>query len=307
MYDLIILGGGPAGIAAGIYASRKKLKTLLLAESFGGQSVIAAQINNFIGFKSISGIEFKNVLEEHLRLQEDIEIKEGIEGQVEKIGKSGAGFLVSAGGESFETKTVLVALGSRYRKLNIPGEEKFGGKGVFYCSICDAPFMKDRIAVVVGGGNSGFYAILDLIPYASKIYVLEYDDTFRADPIYIDKAKASGKVEFITMAKALEIVGNNFVSAIKYEDRKNGEIKELKTDGIFVAIGYQPNSGLVKELVETNEQGEIVVNCKTQQTSLEGIWAAGDITDVLYNQINVAIGDAIKAVLNIYDYLKLKK
>jgi alkyl hydroperoxide reductase subunit AhpF len=305
LYDLVILGGGPAGIAAGIYAARKKLKTLLIAESFGGQSVVAAQINNFIGFKSVSGIEMKNILEEHLRSHEGIEIKEGA--RVDEIKKSDAGFSVFVGGEQFETKTVLVALGSSYRKLGIPGEKEFEGKGVFYCSTCDAPLMKNKTAIVVGGGNSGFYAVLDLLPYASKIYVLEYGDAFRADPIYIDKAKISGKVEFITMAKTLEIIGgseNGFVSAIKYEDRQSKEIKEIKTDGIFVAIGYAPNSSIVKDLVKTSEQGKIIIDHQTQRTSLEGIWAAGDITDVLYGQINIAIGDAIKAVLNINDYFK---
>ena len=305
LYDLIILGGGPAGIAAGIYAARKKLKTLLIAESFGGQSVVAAQINNFIGFKSVSGIEMKNILEEHLRSHEEIEIKEGA--RVEKIEKKENNFAISVNGEQFETKTVLVALGSSYRKLGIPGEKEFTGKGVFYCSTCDAPLMKNKTVIVVGGGNSGFYAVLDLLPHASKIYVLEYGDAFRADPIYIDKAKASGKVEFITMAKTLEIIGgseNGFVSAVKYEDRQNKEIKEIKTDGVFVAIGYTPNSGIIKDLVKTNEWGKIIIDHQTQKASLEGIWAAGDITDVLYGQINVAIGDAIKAVLNINDYFK---
>jgi len=305
LYDLIILGGGPAGIAAGIYAARKKLKTLLIAESFGGQSVVATQINNFIGFKSVSGIEMKNILEEHLRSHEEIEIKEGA--RVEKIEKKENNFAISVNGEQFETKTVLVALGSSYRKLGIPGEKEFTGRGVFYCSTCDAPLMKNKTVIVVGGGNSGFYAVLDLLPHASKIYVLEYGDAFRADPIYIDKAKASGKVEFITMAKTLEIIGgseNGFVSAIKYKDRQNKEIKEIKTDGVFVAIGYTPNSGIIKDLVKTNEWGKIIIDHQTQKASLEGIWAAGDITDVLYGQINVAIGDAIKAVLNINDYFK---
>ncbi len=304
IYDLIIVGGGPAGIAAGVYAARKKLNTLLIAESFGGQSVIAAQINNFIGFKSISGVELKNVLENHLRDQQGIEIKEG--GKVSKIGKTAGGFLVSIGEESFKSKTLLIALGSGYKKLNIPGEKEFEGRGVFYCSICDAPLMSGKIAVVVGGGNSGLYAVLDLIPYAEKIYVLEYSDVFRADQVYIDKAKKSGRVEFITMAKISEIIGDKFVSNIKYEDRNNGEIKELKVGGVFVVIGYQPNSLLIKDIVEFNQQGKIIVNCKTQQTSCEGIWAAGDITDVLYGQINIAIGDAVKAVLNINDYLKKK-
>ncbi len=304
LYDLIIIGGGPAGIAAGIYASRKKINTLLITESFGGQSVVASQINNFIGFQSISGLELKNTLEEHLRSHDGIEIKEGR--RIEKIGVTDAGFSVAADGEIFESKTILIASGSNHRKLNIPGEKKFEGKGVFYCSICDAPLMKNKTAAVVGGGNSALYAVLDLLPYASKIFILSHNNTFRADPVYLDKARESGKVEFISQAETSEIIGGNFVSAIKYEDRAKGGVKELETDGVFVAIGNQPNSGLFKNLIDVSPAGKIIVDGKTQKTSREGIWAAGDITDVLYGQINIAIGDAVKAVLNINDYLKVK-
>lgn len=303
MYDLIIIGGGPAGIAAGIYAARKKIKTLLIAESFGGQSVIAAQINNFVGFKSISGVELKNTLEDHLRSYSGIEIKEGVKTEAVKK-ENGVFSVVLKNGEIFQAKTVLIAAGSNPRRLNVPGEEKFEGKGVFYCSTCDAPFLKDKVAAVIGGGNSAFYAVLDLLPYASKIYVLARSENLKADPIYIDKAKTSGKVEIINFAEAKEIIGDKFVSAIKYEDKKTGEMKNLDVRGIFVEIGYQPNSAIAKDLAEINQNGKIAVNCKTQETSCKGIWAAGDITDVLYGQINIAIGDAIKAVLNINDYLK---
>lgn len=305
MYDLIIIGGGPAGVAAGIYAARKKLKTLMVSGDIGGQPVIASKINNFVGFKSLSGVELKKSLEEHLRSHESIEIKEGQ--KVSKIEKNGEEFLITVeNGEIFKTKTVLLAMGSSPRKLNISGESKFEGRGVFYCSICDAPLMKDKITAVVGGGNSGFYAVLDLIPYASKIYVLEFNDSLKADPVYIDKAKESGKVEFITMAATQEVSGDNFVKSLKYQNRDTGESKEINLDGVFVAVGYQPNNSLVKDLVRINDNGRVAVNHQTQETSIEGIWAAGDITDVLYNQINIAMGDAIKAILNIYDYLNKK-
>lgn len=305
MYDLIIIGAGPAGVAAGIYAARKKMKTLMISGDIGGQPVIASKINNFIGFKSLSGVELKKALEEHLRSYEGIELKEGQ--KVSKIGKNGELFSVAAeSGESFEAKTVLLAMGSSPRRLNVSGESKFEGKGVFYCSICDAPLMKDKITAVVGGGNSGFYAVLDLIPYASKIYVLEHNDILKADPVYIDKAKESGKVEFIMMSTVQEIIGDNFVKSIKYQKRDTGENKEINLDGIFVAVGYQPNNSLVKDLLQINGNGRVIINHQTHETSLEGIWAAGDVTDVLYNQINIAIGDAIKAVLNIYDYLSKK-
>ena len=305
MNDLIIIGGGPAGIAAGIYASRKKIKTLLITDYFGGQWIVASDIQNFIGFKSISGFNLSKALEEHLRLQSDIEIKDQI--LALKIEKKDNGFVVKTNKEEvFETKTVLMALGTHYRKLNVPGEDKFMGRGVFYCATCDAPLMKGKAVVIVGGGNSGFESAIDLLPYASKIYLLEYADTFSADLTTQEKAKNSGKIEAITMAAVQEVFGDEFVKGIKYQNRQSKEIKELAVEGIFVSIGYQPSSEIVKGLVELNKAGEIVVDCKTQRSSLEGIWAAGDISDALYRQGNIAIGDAIKAVLNIYDYLKNK-
>lgn len=305
LYDLIIIGGGPAGIAAGIYAARKKIKTLLITDSFGGQSVVASNIQNFICFKSISGFELAKLLEDQLRAQVDIEIKD--QALASQIEKKDNGFLVKTNkDETFETKTILLALGSCYRKLNVAGEDKFRGRGVFYCATCDAPLMKNKVVAIVGGGNSGFESAIDLLPYAAKIYLLEYTDTFRADLITQEKVKKSGKIEAIMMAAVQEISGDEFVKGLKYQDRQTGEVKELSLEGVFIAIGYQPNSEIVKGLVELNKAGEVTADCKTQKTSLEGIWAAGDISDCLYHQNNIAIGDAIKAVLNIYDYLKGK-
>jgi alkyl hydroperoxide reductase subunit F len=304
-YDLTIIGGGPAGVAAGIYAARKKIKTVLITDFFGGQSVVAADIKNFIGIKSISGFELAKKLEEHIRYQEGIEIKDGA--LVSKIEKKDGGFFITTNkDEKIETKTVLITLGSRYRRLNVPGEKEFEGKGVFYCATCDAPLMKNKTVAVVGGGNSGFESALDLLPYASKIYLLEFMDVLKADAVTQEKVKNSGKAEIITMAAVQEISGDKFVNKIKYQDRRTNEIKELAVEGIFISIGYQPNSDLVKDLVNLSKFGEIVVDPKTQKTSLEGIWAAGDITDTLYHQNNIAMGDAIKAVLNINDYLNKK-
>lgn len=303
IYDLIIIGGGPAGIAAGVYASRKKIKTLLITDRFGGQSVIASNIQNFIGFKSISGFELSKILEEQLRRQSDIEIKEGT--LASQIEKKDNGFIVKTEkGEIFETKTILLAVGSRYRKLKAAGEDKFEGKGVFYCATCDAPLLKNKPAAVIGGGNSGVESVIDLLPYASKVYLLEYTEALRADPINQERIKGAEKVEIITMAEVKEFFGDEFIRGLKYLDRRTKEIKELTAAGVFVAIGYQPNSEIIKGLAELNKAGEVVVDCKTQKTSCPGIWAAGDISDCLYHQNNIAIGDAIKAALNIYDYLK---
>ncbi len=303
MYDLIIIGGGPAGVAAGVYAARKKINTLFLTKDFGGQSLVSAGIKNWIGVKEISGFDLAKNLESHLRDQEDIEIKDNL--LVSKIEKQGDFFSVFTDkGDKFEAKTILFTAGSRHKRLNISGEDKYDGKGVFYCSTCDAPIMKNKTAAVVGGGNSGFEAALDLLPYANKIYILEYTEECKADSVTCDKVRASGKSQEITMAEVKEIFGDEFVKGIRYQDRKTGEMKELAVEGVFVEIGFQPNSESVKDLVDVDKYGRVIVDPKTQKTSLEGIWAAGDVTDVLYNQNNIATGDAIKAVLNIYDYLK---
>ena len=306
MYDLIIIGGGPAGTAAGIFASRKKINALLITKDFGGQAVISGEINNFIGYKSISGIEMAKILENHLKSQEElINIKEGT--VVVSVKKSNGFFeLADSQGNNYQAKNILVALGSGYRKLGIPGEKEYEGKGVFYCSTCDAPLMKNKKAAVVGGGNSGLGAAVDLLPYASEIYILEYNQSLKGDPVQLEKLKSNPKVKILTEVEAKEIFGTVFAEGMKYNDRKTNEQKTLEVSGVFVAIGYQPNSFLFKDIVRLNDKNEIVVDHKTFQTSEKGIWAAGDVTDSLYHQINIAMGDAISAVLNIYDDLKAK-
>jgi alkyl hydroperoxide reductase subunit F len=302
IYDLVIIGGGPAGVAAGVYAARKKMKVALITESFGGQSVVSAGIENWIGTKSVSGLEFAKMLEEHLRAQEDIDIF--VSDLVENIKKTKSGFKVSTkSGKNYETKTVLVATGSSRKKLKVPGEKELDAKGVSYCSTCDAPIFKGKTTAVIGGGNAGLEAVQDLLPYSPKIYLLEYSDKLKGDPVTQKKIKSNKKVEIIFQAKTLEILGDKFVSGIKYEDLKTGKTKKLKLEGIFVEIGAVPNVEFVKDLVKTNKFGEIIVDHKTQATSQPGIWAAGDSSDVLYKQNNVSAGDAIKAVLNIYEHL----
>ncbi len=302
MYDIVIVGGGPAGVAAGVYASRKKMKSALIADSFGGQSLTSADIQNWIGAKSISGFELAKALEEHLRAQEDIEILDG--DIVASLAQKDGFFEVKTrGGKTLETRTVLVASGSRRRKLSVPREKELDGKGVAYCATCDAPVFKDKTVAVVGGGNAGMEAVVDLLSYASKIYLLEVADSLKGDAVTQEKIKASPKVEIILNAKTLEILGDKFVTGLKYEGQKTKEIKELKLDGVFVEIGSIPSADFVKDLVQLDKFGEIVVDHETQASSLPGIWAAGDVSDGLYKQNNIAAGDAVKAVLNIYEYL----
>ncbi|KKW48290.1 MAG: Alkyl hydroperoxide reductase subunit F [Parcubacteria group bacterium GW2011_GWA1_59_11] len=298
-YDLIIAGGGPAGAAGGVYAARKKMKTLLVAESFGGQSIVSNEIQNWIGTKAVSGLELAGMLEGHLRAQEGLEIEEGE--RIAGIRDMGDGLEISAeSGKKWLTKYLLLATGSRRRKLGIPGEKEMDGKGVAYCSICDAPIFKDKDVAIVGGGNAGLEAVLDSLPYARKIYLLERGEELKGDAVTQEKIGKDPKVQVITRAETLEIIGEQFVSGLRYKDG-SGEIKELAVQGVFVEIGAVPNSDPAKGVVEMNRMGEVVVDHKTQRTSHPRIWAAGDVSDVLYKQNNISAGDAVKAVLNIYE------
>ncbi len=302
MYDLVIIGGGPAGVAAGVYAARKKINVTLVTDGFGGQSFVSADIQNWIGTRSVSGFDFAKMLEGHLRAQGDIEVINP--DLAEKTEKTKSGFTIYLkSGKVLETKNILVTTGSHRKRLGIPGEAKLDGKGVVYCSTCDAPIFKDKAVAVIGGGNAGLEAAVDLLPYAAEIYIFSTSDKLKGDLVTQDKIKTSPKVKIIFKAKTLEILGDKFVSGLKYEDLSGGGVKEIKLEGVFVEIGAIPNTEFLSGLVDLNKSGEIIIDHKTQQTSQKGIWAAGDATDVLYKQNNISAGDAVKAVLNIYDYL----
>lgn len=306
MYDLVIIGGGPAGVAAGVYAARKKIKTAVIAESFGGQSIVSASVENWIGEKVISGYDLAKKLEDHLKAQEDIGIMEG--DRVESVVKSDSGFLVKTkSGKSLETRTVLVATGGRHRRLNVPGEAKFEGRGVVFCSTCDAPLFRNKVTAVVGGGNAGLEAVVDLFPYAEKIYLVVRADKVKGDPVTFEEVRKSPKVEIIYNAETQEILGDGLVSGLRYKDRLSGETKDLVVQGVFVEVGVVPNSEVVKGLADIDERGQIIVDPRTNMSSVPGIWAVGDVANTLYNQNNIAAGDAVRALLNIYDWLKNNK
>lgn len=304
MYDVIVIGGGPAGVSAGIYSSRKQLKTLVISESFGGQSTVSAGVENWIGEISIPGWQLGKKFEDHLRAQEGIEIRTE---RATKIDPKDGGYVVTADGGAHETKTVILALGGRHRHLDVPGEEKFAGKGVVYCSTCDAPFFKGKSVAVVGGGNSGLEAVEDLLPYAEKITLLAIGDALKGDEVTKEKILADSRVSVIYHAKTLEIRGEEKVAGIRYEDTETGETKELPVDGVFVEIGMVPNSDLAKGLVDLSEYGEVKVDARTFSTSLPGIFAAGDITDTPYRQNNISAGQGVVAALSAYDYIRRGK
>ena len=303
MYDLIIIGGGPAGTAAAVYAARKKIKTLLCTESFGGQSVVSDNIENWIGEKTINGLDLAKKFEEHVRAQEGIEIKmPDRAGTVRRL--EGGGFEVaSEKGEAYLAKTVLVVSGGRRRKLGVPGEDAFSGKGVAYCATCDAPLFRNKTVAVVGSGNAALEAVIDLLPYATHVYLLVRGDQLKGDMTTQAEVKNSPKVTVLMNTTAQEITGDTFVRALTYADKATNEKKTLDVGGVFVEISSMPNTEMVKDVVKLNDFGEIVVDPVHGTTSQAGIWAAGDVTDGPYKQNNIAAGDAVKATLSIYAYL----
>lgn len=315
LYDVIIIGGGPAGCAAAVYCARKKLKTLLITEEFGGQSIVSADIQNWIGEEHISGYDLAKKLENHVRAySKDVEIK--MPEKVLKVTKENCnketGICYPPGIYDFKVKTdkgeyvgkaLILCSGARRKKLNIPGEKEFDGKGVSYCSTCDAPLFKDKDVAVIGGGNAGLEAVVDLLPYANKIYLLEYTDQLKGDPVTQEKIKNNPKVQIILNAATKEILGENFVKGFVFVDRKNNQERKLEVQGVFVEIGSTPNSEIVKDLVELDQWGYVKIDSKYGTTSCPGLFAAGDVTDDPFKQNNIAAGDAVKAALSAYEYL----
>ncbi len=306
IYDLAIIGGGPAGIAAGIYAARKKLNTVFITQHFQGQSSVSENIQNWIGEKSISGADLAKKMEMHLKHLADgiIEIKEGEE--VELVEKSGKDFLVKTNKDEYIARTVLVTTGSGRRKLNVVGAEKFEHKGLTYCATCDAPMFGGLDVVVIGGGNSAFEAAVQISTYANKVTILHRSEEFRADPVTIAKVLSNPKISALKNIDLLEIIGDKFVNGIKFKDKITGQVTNMPVSGIFVEIGHKANSDHIEDLVAVDANKQIIVDPKTQRTSIEGIWAAGDCTDGLYKQNNIAVGDAVKALEDIYKFLKTK-
>ncbi|PIR05268.1 hypothetical protein COV56_03675 [Candidatus Kuenenbacteria bacterium CG11_big_fil_rev_8_21_14_0_20_37_9] len=305
MYDIIIIGGGPAGVAAGIYAARKKMDTLFIAENFSGQSVVSHEIENWIGVPKISGFLLAKNLEIHLRAQKNIEIKSPE--RARKIKEKDGNFIVETDKSEYETRTVIICIGSRRRRLNIPGEKEYAGKGIAYCSTCDAPLFKGKQVVVIGSGNASLEAVKDLINYAKEIHILNRSETIRGDAVSFEKIKKAPNFKgVINNAIAKEVRGGIFVEKLVYTDTKKNIDKDLSVQGIFVEIGSIPNIDITNNLVKLNHLGEIIVDHKTSATSKLGIYAAGDVTDSVYKQNNISAGDGVKAALSACDYLKRK-
>jgi alkyl hydroperoxide reductase subunit F len=298
IYDVVIIGGGPAGAAAAVYAGRKKLDTLLIAESIGGQSIVSNDIHNWIGEASISGHELAQKLEQHVRAQAGIKIRAGEKAQ--QVSEAPCGVEIKTDRDVHLARTLIICSGGRHRKLNIPGEEEFNGRGVAYCSTCDAPFYQGKTVVVVGGGNSGLEAVIDLEPYADKIYMIHNTKKPAGDPATWQEVKKIKKFEYICCRSITGITGQDKVEGFKYVDEKSGQAETIAVDGVFVEIGSVPNSEMVSEIVERNNYGEVMIDHKTGAASHPNIFAAGDVTDEMYKQNNIAAGDGVRAALSAY-------
>ena len=305
IYDLIIIGGGPAGTSAGVYASRKQLKTLFVTKEWGGQSVVSPDIQNWIGTPSISGDDLAKSLKAHLETYAGGIVDIIGDQVVTELEKSDAGYRVKlTNGEQHEAKAILIASGSKRRRLTIPGADEFEHKGLSYCATCDGPLFAGQDVVVVGGGNAGFETAAQLLAYAKSVTLLHRADTFKADPVTVTKVLEHENMTGILNAEPTEIMGDKFVTGVKYSE--NGEEKELAVSGVFAEIGMIPNTEFAKDIVDLDDYSRVVIDPWTQQTSAQHIWAAGDCTNVKYHQNNISAGDAVKALEDIYVHLKAK-
>jgi NADH-dependent peroxiredoxin subunit F len=306
IYDLIIIGGGPAGAAAAVYAARKQLKSLLIAKEFGGQSVVSPEIFNWIGTPSISGADLAQALKTHVKGYEG-EFLTTREGEwVNRVTRDGDSFAVTTNKESYTSRSVLVASGSGRRKLEVAGAAEFEGKGVVYCASCDGPLFAGQDVAVVGGGNAAFESAAQLLAYCKSVTLLQRSDSFRADEITVKQVLAHPNMTALTNVKLQEIKGDKFVTGITYTD-KDGNTQMLPVTGVFVEIGLMPSTDYLGDMVAKDEYGRVIIDPWTQRASVDGIWAAGDCSNVRYHQNNIAAGDGVRALEDLYLYLKTGK
>ena len=312
LYDLAIIGGGPAGAGAGVYAARKRLKTVFITKDWLGQSAVSEKIENWIGTVAISGADLSKSLENHVKAYADgvIDIREG-EKCIE-IKKSTSphlpsnSFSIHTDKGWYEARTVLIVSGSHRRRLDIPGADIYEHKGLTYCATCDGPLYSGMDVAVIGGGNAAFDSAAQLMAYCKNVYILNRSENFRADPGTIEAVSRNPNVKIIKNAVPVEVKGDKFVSSITYKDSKSNKDIDLSVSGIFVEIGSLPNTDFAKNIVKLDELNRVPVDPKTQQTHTKGIWSAGDCTDGLYHQNNIAVGDAVKSIEDIYSHLKAK-
>lgn len=296
MYDLIIVGAGPAGITAAVYAARKRLKFLVITLDIGGQAAWSGDIENYTGYQFITGPDLAAKFESHMR-QYNFDLRENEE--VLKIEKADDHFKIKTHKSEYEAKVVIIASGKVSRELGVPGETEFKHKGLSYCATCDGPLFSNKDVAVIGGGNSALDAALQMIRIAKRVYMINVNPSLGGDAVLREKVERDSKVTILNNTKTSAILGDKMISGIKIS--REGKEEELSVQGVFVEIGLVPNSKFA-EGAEKNKYGEIIVNCKNE-TNIPGLFAAGDVTDVHEKQIVIAAGEGSKAALSAFKYL----
>ena len=310
IYDFLIIGGGGTGLAAAMYAARLGLKTLVLGHrhgaefSIGGVITTTNIVENYPGFIRLSGEELAKKIEEHARSYDLVEIKEEI---VNEIKKNKSSFSVLTENNSYEAKTILFATGTKWRKLDVKGSREFENKGMNYCALCDGPLYKNKVVAIVGGSDSAAKDALVLSEHAKKVYIIYRGDEIHPEPINFERVKQNKKIEIINKTNIIEIKGKDFVEKVILDHAYKGS-KELNLDGVFIAIGHIVLSDLAKNLgVKLNQKGEIIINHKTSETNIPGIYAAGDVTDKDFKQLITGVADGCTAAYSAYEYITKKK
>ena len=301
-YDVLVIGGGPAGASAAIYSARKGIRTGVIAERFGGQVMDTLGIENFISVKATEGPKLVTALEEHVKEYEVDIMNLQRAKSVQKNDLNSLFEIELENGGKLKSKSVIVATGARWRELNVPGEKEFKGKGVAYCPHCDGPLFKGKHVAVIGGGNSGVEAAIDLANIVGHVTLFEFASELKADHILQKRLYSLSNVDVILDAQTTEVIGTDKVSGMIYLDRKSNEKKTIELEGIFIQIGLLPNTDFVKNIVDLSRFGEIIVD-NHNQSSLPGLFAAGDVTTVPYKQIIIAMGEGARASLGAFDYL----
>ena len=302
-FDVLVVGGGPAGATAAIYAARKALRTGLLATRFGGQVLDTMAIENFISVPHTEGPRLGAALEEHVRSHE-VDITTGVKASsLTPAGEDGLITVEVEGGGTLRSRSVVLATGAHYRTMGVPGEQEYRNKGVTFCPHCDGPLFKGKPVAVIGGGNSGIEAAIDLAGVASHVTVVEFLDTLKADAVLVDKLRSLPNVDILTSTRVVEVVGDGSqVTGLEVEDRSSGEVRHLALEGVFVQIGLLPDTSWLDGVIDRNRSGEIMTDARGA-TSLPGVFAAGDCADTPYKQIVISLGSGATAALSAFDHL----
>jgi len=307
IYDLIIVGAGPAGMTAGVYAARKKLKTLIISKDIGGQASWSSDIENYLGFSMITGPDLVKKFEDHLEeFKEDVELRVSISG-INKVSKKGKNFLVEMGdGKKEEAKAIIIAGGKVPRELGVKGEKEFLNRGVTYCAWCDGPLFKGKDVAIIGGGNSALDAALNVSKLVKQIYIVNITNELTGDPVMIDKVMDLHHVRIMNNTEIVEIEGDKLVDTLRIKSRDGGLEKDLHVSGVFIEVGSLPATDYLKGFVKLNKNGEIIID-ELNSTSVPGVFAAGDITEVVEKQIITAAGEGAKAAIQASIYLAKKQ